>query len=137
MAVSKEPKAHVIACPVLFQSIFLRLLLGDDGVSGGQLLSTSSAHGQSADAGCDQQACKNGGSSLQGQGDKAGQGTLSKYPTTSSKGHPATVGSDGQTDAAAGRCASSHPSGLRLHLVCGGGIRGHTAGHVWSNPDPP
>ena len=119
---------------MLFQSIFLHLLLGDDGVFGGQLFSTSSAHGQSADAGCHQQACRNGGSSLQGQGDKAGQGALSKWirQPVPKEGHPATVGSDGQTDAAAGRCVPSHPSGLRLHLVCGGGTRGHTAGHVWS-----
>ena len=133
-SVSKEPKAHVIACPVLFPSIFLHLLLGDDGVSGGQPLSTSSAHGQSADAGCDQQACKNGENSLQGQGDNAGQGSLSKWirQPVPKEGHSATVAGDGQTDVATGRCASRHPSGLWLHLVCGDGATGHPAGYVWS-----
>ena len=128
-SISKEPKAHVTACPVLFQSIFLCLLADDGGVCRSEFLSAPSTGGeQPAESGPGQQALQ-AGRRPAGQGHSARQGALSQWIRKA--GSTATAGSDSKTGAQAGRCTPDHSPGLRIYMVRGDGARRSLAHHVW------
>ena len=128
-SVSKEPKAHVIACPVLFQSIFLHLLADNGGICGSELLSAPSTGGeQPTGSGLGQQAIQDGGQPT-GQRQTARQGALSHWIREA--GGSAAVGGDSKAGAQAGRRTSDPFPGLRLHVVCGDGAGRSPTHHVW------
>ena len=146
---SKEPKSHVVACPVIFQSIFIDLLQNGSS-NGGELLSAPAAGGKPEPSSAGRSNDRGGrhgssqqetsdGRSRQGLGKrqaqaKAAQGTgaLRAAFSAGSSRHPETDGGHRQTGSSTGGCEPTGATGLRLHLVCepGGGQR--TASHVRS-----
>ena len=142
---SKEPKAHVIACPVIFQSILLYTLLVDDGHVGSRLLSTPAADEKpdecshnteargSRDDGWDKQTCQDGGAGPP-KGATPRQGSLQSWIRAGPRrgGHPEVGGGNGAPDSEAGGCSSGLSTGLRVHVVCRNGTRRHPSNDVWN-----
>ena len=111
---SKEPRAHVVACPVIFESILLFFLAEDGARGGGAVLSTSVAGGEPVrdDTGA---ACGSSGGEEKGQNRAAAagaqaQGQLCKQiQPEHGQGYTATPERHCQTDTATGGRTSDNP----------------------------
>ena len=133
-SVSKDPKAHVVACPVLFQSLPISLVTQDGTKSGSGLVQTLATSGKSA--GHNGNTEHHGINSIINHAavDKEAQngratGTTTTPPGQTSgaqcttgagqpgSGHQQARGGRCQADVEAGGRTPAAASGLRLHLV--------------------
>ena len=139
-SVSKDPKAHVVACPVLFQSLLISLVTTDGTRSGSELLQALATSGKSTEhneiternnsnpfdnttvdqAAQNRRAAAGKTTATQGQATRAKHATGAGQPGS---GHQQTCGGHRQANIEAGGRTSTTASGLRLHLV-----REHGAG---------
>ena len=143
-SVSKDPKAHVVACPVLFQSLLISLVTTDGTRSGSELLQALATSGKSTehneiternnsnpfDNTTVDQAAQNGRAAAGKTTATQGQATRAKHATGAGQpgsGHQQTCGGHRQANIEAGGRTSTTASGLRLHLV-----REHGAGGEFS-----
>ena len=128
-SISKDPKAHVIACPVLFQSILISFIT-DGGKYGAGLLKAPNATGRtdagsrdgagttvesqhvSARAGADKR-----GSEPQGQAEAGGGENATGQPAEPGQGLSTAARSNGEADVETGGCTSNSVVGRRVYSV--------------------
>ena len=148
-SISKDPKSHVVACPVIFQSVLIDFQQ-NGGSSGGGLLHASVASGQSIttgrpDGGCDELGCgeqkaperprasDRGRTARQRMAQdqaRQGAGALRSAFAAGQSRCPETGRSNGQVGSASVGRESDASARLRLSLVRQQGGGQHPAGHV-------
>ena len=143
-SVSKDPKAHVVACPVLFQSLLISLVTQDGTRGGGELVQALAISGKSAEHDRHTGHSINNSNVNDATADKKAQDGRTTRATTATprqasgaqcttragqpgSRHQQACGSRGQADAKTGGRAPTAASGLWLHMV-----REHGAGGGFS-----